>query len=84
MEMIGNKITQKIVIPKPLSDLNSQNVEETAIPQEKRQEILKKLRQVQQHSTSSVKWSDPGHFLRAQGKLALSFLCTLFLHIFEI
>ena len=46
MEMIGNKIAEKIVIPKPVSDLNSQNIEEIAIPQEKRQEILNKLRQV--------------------------------------
>ena len=27
---------------------------------------------------SSVKWSDPGQFLKAQGKLFLSFPCTLF------
>ena len=27
---------------------------------------------------SSVKWSDPGHFLRAQGKLIFLFPCTLF------
>ena len=32
---------------------------------------------------SSVKWSDPGHFLKAQGKVIFSFLCTLFLHIFD-
>ena len=29
-------------------------------------------------SVSSVKWSDPGHFFRAQGKFFLLFLCTLF------
>ena len=29
-------------------------------------------------SVSSVKWSDPGHFFRAQGKFFLSSLCTLF------
>ena len=33
---------------------------------------------------SSVKWSDPGHFLKYQGKFFLSFPCTLFLHIFDI
>ena len=33
---------------------------------------------------SSVKWSDPGHFLESQGKFFLSFPCTLFLHIFDI
>ena len=33
---------------------------------------------------SSVKWSDPGHFLESQGKFFLSFLCALFLHIFDI
>ena len=32
---------------------------------------------------SSVKWSDPGHFLKSQGKSFLSFPCTLFLHIFD-
>ena len=32
---------------------------------------------------SSVKWSDPGHFLESQGKFFLSFPCTLFLHIFD-
>ena len=30
---------------------------------------------------SSVKWSDPGHFLKSQGKFFFSFPCTLFLHI---
>ena len=29
---------------------------------------------------SSVFWSDPGHFLKSQGKFFLSFLCTLFSH----
>ena len=33
---------------------------------------------------SSGKWSDPGHFLKSQGKFFLSFPCTLFLHIFDI
>ena len=32
---------------------------------------------------SSVKWSNPGHILKAQGKFAFSFACTLFLHIFD-
>ena len=27
---------------------------------------------------SSVKWSDPGHFLEAQDKFIFSFPCTLF------
>ena len=31
---------------------------------------------------SSGKWSDPGHFLKAQGKFFFSFPCTPFLHIF--
>ena len=30
---------------------------------------------------SSVKWSDPVHFLKAQGKFIFSFPCTFFLHI---
>ena len=32
---------------------------------------------------SSIKWSDPGHFLESQGKFFLSFPCTFFLHIFD-
>ena len=36
------------------------------------------------HNDSSVKWSDPGHFLKSQGNFFLSFPCTLFLHIFDI
>ena len=32
---------------------------------------------------SCVKWSDPGHFLKTQGKFIFSFLCILFLHIFD-
>ena len=36
----------KIVKPKPLSTENSINVEEIVIPPEKRQEILKDLRQL--------------------------------------
>ena len=32
---------------------------------------------------SSGKWSNPGHLSKAQGKFFLSFLCTLFLHIFD-
>ena len=31
-DLIGNKIAEKIVKPKPLSDLNSRNVEEIVIP----------------------------------------------------
>ena len=32
---------------------------------------------------SSVKWSDPVHFLKSQGNFFWSFPCTLFLHIFD-
>ena len=32
---------------------------------------------------NSVKWSDPVHFLKSQGKLFLSFPCTFFSHIFD-
>ena len=45
IELTGNKIAAKNVIPKPVSDMNSQYFEETAILQDKRQEILHKLRQ---------------------------------------
>ena len=30
---------------------------------------------------SSVKWSDPGHFLKAQGKFIFSFPCTLYIFL---
>ena len=33
---------------------------------------------------SSVKWSNPGHFLKSQGKIFLSFPCILFFNIFDI
>ena len=45
-EFIVNKIADKIVKLKPVSDMNSRNVEEILIPQEKREKILNKLRQV--------------------------------------
>ena len=38
---------------------------------------------VANNKISSVKWSNPGHFLKAQGKFIFSFPCTLFLHIFD-
>ena len=45
-DFIGNEIVNKLVKPKPVIDENSGIVEELVIPPEKRQEILKKLRQV--------------------------------------
>ena len=39
-ELTGNKIAENIVKSKPVSDVNSRNVEEIVIPPEKRQEIL--------------------------------------------
>ena len=45
-EFIGNTIADKIVKPKPPPNANSRNVKEIVIPPEKREEILKKLRQV--------------------------------------
>ena len=35
-ELIGNKITEKIVKSKPVLDVNSKNAEEIVIPSEKR------------------------------------------------
>ena len=43
-ECIGNKIADKIVKPKPVSEPNSRNVE-IIIPPEKTEEILHELRQ---------------------------------------
>ena len=45
-EFIGNKIRVKIVKVKPMSDVNSRNVEEIIILPEKREEMLNELRQV--------------------------------------
>ena len=45
-ELIGNKIGEKFVKPKPLPDMNSRNFEEIVIPLDKGQEILNKLKQV--------------------------------------
>ena len=45
-EFIGNKITEKFVKPKPMSDENSRNFEDIIISPEKREEILNELRKV--------------------------------------
>ena len=45
-EFIENKIADKIVKTKPMLDENSRNAEEIIIPPDKREEIIKKLRQV--------------------------------------
>ena len=42
-----------------------------------------KLCYIDTDSFSSVKWSNPGHSLKSQGKFIFSFPCTLFLHIFD-
>ena len=44
-ELIGNRIIDKIVKPKPAPDANLRNAEKIVIPPEKRPEILNKLRQ---------------------------------------
>ena len=43
-EFIRKKIADEATRPKPMSDTNSRNIEETVIPPEKREEILNKLR----------------------------------------
>ena len=45
-ELTGNKITRKIVKPKPLTYINSGNVEGTVVLTEKVHEILNELRQI--------------------------------------
>ena len=45
-EFIGNKIADKIVKPKPVTDENVGDAEEIIIPPEKKEEILNELRQV--------------------------------------
>ena len=42
-EFIGNKITDKMLKPKPLPNANSRNVEEVVVPPEKRDEIRKSI-----------------------------------------
>ena len=44
--MIGNKVPEKIVKPKPVTEANLRNVEEMVISQEKIKEILNELGQV--------------------------------------
>ena len=46
MNLLGNKIADKILKPKPVPDAKSRNVEEIVVPPEKRQKILNELRQV--------------------------------------
>ena len=46
-----------------------------------RLKVAKKL--LTRLQVSSVKWSDPGHFLKAQGKFIFSFPCTLFFTYFR-
>ena len=48
-EFIGKKIAHKVVKPKPIPEANSNDIEETIIPPEKREEILKELIQVLQN-----------------------------------
>ena len=43
----------------------------------------KKTQQGSQQDLSSVKWINPGHFPKAQGKFIFLFPYTLFLHIFD-
>ena len=45
-EFIGNKISDKIVKPRHVTDENPRNIEEKIIPPEKRKEILNELGQV--------------------------------------
>ena len=45
-EFIENKISEKIVKLNALLDVNSRNVKEIAIPQEKRQDIVNEQRKV--------------------------------------
>ena len=45
-KFIGNKIVDKIAIPKPILNENLRNVGQVVIPSEKREEISNELRQV--------------------------------------
>ena len=47
--MVGNKIAQKLVQPKPLLDMNSRNVEDLVIPPMKFQKNAKRIK------TSTIK-----------------------------
>ena len=53
-EFLGNKIADKIVKPKPESDMNSRYVEEIVIPPEEREEILNELRQTEHYKMSKM------------------------------
>ena len=54
-ELVGNKIAEKIVKPKPVSEANPSNVEEIIISPEEREEILNTLGKVLQ------KWNTIKH-----------------------
>ena len=45
-ELIGNKVPEKTLKPKPVLIVNSRNVEEIVIPLEKGQKILNNLKQM--------------------------------------
>ena len=47
-ELVGNKISEKIVKPKPVSEANPRKVEEIIISPKEREEILNKLGKVLQ------------------------------------
>ena len=57
-EFLGNKIANKIVKQKPVTDENSRNVEEIIIPPEKREEILNELRKILEHCKISKLLND--------------------------
>ena len=56
-EVIGNRIANKIVEPKPVSDVNLRNVAEVSIPLEKREEIWNELRQKKKQQKTILNFS---------------------------
>ena len=87
-----NQTMEKICShPKDLSMITENNrddhVDDTALEYEENLSDLAAATQSYSSTEvvpkSSVKWSNPGHFPKAQGKLIFSFPCALFLHIFD-
>ena len=75
-DLIDKKIKRKYEV-KNMNDLTKQQIRKYKIDRAR----LFKGNKHSMHVHSIVKWSDPGHFLKAQGKFSFSFLCILFLQI---
>ena len=80
IKLTGNEITQKIVKPKTVPDVNLRNVEEIVIPTEAWQGILNELRQIyiiKWNTTKDLKLTLPVTIPDKEKKLSKIFIFTL-------